>query len=78
MLDTGMRLSEVANLKESDVHLEERYVKALGKGSKERIVAFGAACQRAPVSAPYSITIIIFASYPPTPTWTRSSGRRPP
>lgn len=47
MLDTGMRLSEVANLKEIDVHLEERYVKVLGKGSKERIVAFGAACQRA-------------------------------
>lgn len=47
MLDSGLRLSEVAYLKQSDVHLEDRYVKVLGKGGKERIVAFGAACQRA-------------------------------
>ncbi|NQW22494.1 MAG: tyrosine-type recombinase/integrase [SAR202 cluster bacterium] len=47
MLDTGLRLSEVAYLEESDVHLEDRYVKVLGKGGKERIVAFGVACQRA-------------------------------
>jgi site-specific recombinase XerD len=47
MLDTGLRLSEAANLKEDDVHINEHYVKVLGKGSKERIVAFGAACQRA-------------------------------
>ena len=46
MLDTGLRLSETANLKTDDVHLEDRYVKVLGKGSKERFVAFGAACQR--------------------------------
>lgn len=47
MLDTGLRLSEVATLKDWDVHLEDHYVKVLGKGSKERIVAFGVACQRA-------------------------------
>ena len=47
MLDTGLRLSETANLAESDVHLEERYLKVLGKGGKERIVSFGVACQRA-------------------------------
>ena len=47
MLDTGLRLSEVAYLEGSDVHLEDRYVKVLGKGGKERIVAFGVACQRA-------------------------------
>lgn len=47
MLDTGLRLSEISYLEESDVHLEERYVKVLGKGGKERIVAFGVACQRA-------------------------------
>ena len=46
MLDTGIRLSETASLKADDVHLEDRYVKVLGKGSKERFVAFGAACQR--------------------------------
>ena len=47
MLDTGLRLSEVSYLEESDVHLEDRYVKVLGKGGKERIVAFGVDCQRA-------------------------------
>ena len=47
MLNTGLRLSEAAHLGESDVHLEDRYVKVLGKGGKERIVAFGVACQRA-------------------------------
>jgi integrase/recombinase XerD len=33
-LDTGMRLSELCNLRVSDVH--DRYVKVLGKGRKER------------------------------------------
>lgn len=47
MLDSGLRLSEVATLKEDDVHLEDRYVKVCGKGSKERVVSFGVACQRA-------------------------------
>ena len=41
MLDTGLRLSEVVTLKVRDVHLEERYIEVLGKGNKERIVAFG-------------------------------------
>ena len=47
MLDAGLRLSEVATLKADDTHLEERYVKVLGKGYKERMVGFGVACQRA-------------------------------
>ena len=46
MLDTGIRLSEVATLKDEDVHLQDHYVKVLGKGNKERIVAFGVTCQR--------------------------------
>ena len=46
MLDSGLRISEVASLKDEDVHLQDRYVKVLGKGNKERIVAFGSTCQR--------------------------------
>lgn len=34
LLDTGMRLSEIADLKVSDVH--DTYVKVMGKGRKER------------------------------------------
>ena len=47
MLDTGLRLSEVTGLKDKDVHIEDRYLKAMGKGLKERIVAFGSSCQKA-------------------------------
>ena len=46
MLDAGLRLSEVVTLKYDDVHLQDQYIKVLGKGNKERIVAFGANCQR--------------------------------
>lgn len=38
---TGLRVSELVNLKLLDVNLEAGYVKALGKGSKERMVPFG-------------------------------------
>ncbi len=44
MLDNGLRYSEASYLEESDVHLEQPYVKVLGKGG---IVAFGVGCQRA-------------------------------
>ena len=47
MLDTGLRLREAAHLTEFGVHLEDRYVKVLGKGDQERIVSFGTACQQA-------------------------------
>ena len=46
MRDSGVRLTELANLKEVDVHLEDQWVKVLGQGSKERMVAFGVACQK--------------------------------
>ncbi len=46
MLDTGLRLSEVVTLKSDDVHLQDRYIKVLGKGNKERLVAFGVKCQQ--------------------------------
>ena len=37
----GLRISEVATLYRENVHLEERLLLVLGKGSKERIVPFG-------------------------------------
>ena len=46
-LDAGLRLSELSNLKEEDVHLEDRYIKVMGKGSKERMLPLGAKCHRA-------------------------------
>ncbi len=38
---TGMRLSELINLKHSDIDLYESTVKVLGKRDKERIIPFG-------------------------------------
>ncbi len=50
VLDARLRLSEVVTLKYDDVHLEDRYVKVLGKGDKERIIALGTTCHRALVN----------------------------
>lgn len=38
---TGLRVSELINLKFSNINLEEGFLKVLGKGSKERIIPFG-------------------------------------
>ena len=46
MLDTGIRLGELCNLPFADVHVEEGYLKVMGKGSKERIVPIGASTQK--------------------------------
>ena len=41
MYATGLRVSELVNLKVYDVNLEEAIVKTMGKGSKERIIPMG-------------------------------------
>jgi len=41
MYATGMRVSELVNLKMDDLNMEVGFVKCFGKGSKERIVPFG-------------------------------------
>jgi len=38
---TGMRLSELLNLKIQDIHLQDNTIKVLGKRNKERLVPFG-------------------------------------
>ncbi len=40
MYATGMRISEVLSLKTLDVSLENKYVRVVGKGNKERIIPF--------------------------------------
>jgi site-specific recombinase XerD len=44
-LDTGLRLSELVGLKTKDIHMEDQYVKVMGKGSKERMVGFGSSAR---------------------------------
>lgn len=38
---TGLRVSELVNLKTQDLNLEAGYVRTLGKGSKERVIPMG-------------------------------------
>lgn len=38
---TGVRVGELINIKISDIQLEQKTIKVLGKGNKERLVAFG-------------------------------------
>ncbi len=38
---TGLRVSELINIKINDINISDRTIKILGKGSKERIVVFG-------------------------------------
>jgi integrase/recombinase XerC/integrase/recombinase XerD len=47
LLDTGLRIGELINLKMEDVHMDEGYLKVLGKGKKERIVPMGNNAQKA-------------------------------
>ncbi len=47
LLDTGIRASECCGLTLDSTHLDEDYVKVLGKGNKERIVPFGATTKKA-------------------------------
>lgn len=46
LLDTGIRCNEATTLVVKDVHLEEGYLKVMGKGQKERIVPFGSTSQK--------------------------------
>ena len=46
-LDTGMRLSELANLKLEDINMERNIIKINGKGNKERFVRIGVKTQKA-------------------------------
>ena len=47
LLDTGLRVGELVNLKMEDIHMDEGYLKVLGKGKKERIVPIGNNAQKA-------------------------------
>ena len=47
LYDCGLRVSELVNLKISDINIKSKYIQCFGKGSKERIVPFGKQAQEA-------------------------------
>jgi integrase/recombinase XerD len=51
MLETlyscGLRVSELVNLKISDLHLLDEYIKVVGKGNKERLIPLGKLAKKA-------------------------------
>jgi site-specific recombinase XerD len=46
-LDTGLRLSELANLSMNDINMEQGIIRVIGKGDKERLVRIGLKTQKA-------------------------------
>jgi site-specific recombinase XerD len=46
LLSTGIRESELTNLSYKNAHIEQGYLKVLGKGSKERVVPIGGLGQK--------------------------------
>jgi site-specific recombinase XerD len=46
LLDSGLRVSELCELKMEDVRLEEGLLKVLGKGNKERLIPVGRQVQK--------------------------------
>ena len=44
LYDTGIRVSELCNIKLKDINFDNRSINIIGKGSKERIVYFGDIC----------------------------------
>ena len=47
LLDTGLRISELASIKLEDIEPERGWIKVKGKGAKERVVRIGATAQKA-------------------------------
>ncbi len=45
-IGTGIRESELSDLRYEDSHIEEGYIKVMGKGAKERVVPIGALVQK--------------------------------
>ena len=44
---TGMRISELVNLKITDIDMNRSVIKVMGKGSKERLIPFGESASEA-------------------------------
>jgi integrase/recombinase XerD len=73
---TGSRVSEVANLKMIDLHLDSAFCKCFGKGSKQRIVPLGQPAVKALRAYLESLRPRLVASAPEAPWVFVSRGGR--
>jgi integrase/recombinase XerC len=46
LLDSGLRASELANIKLADIDTERGWIKVLGKGRRERVIRIGKVAQK--------------------------------
>lgn len=46
LYSTGIRVSELVNIKLNDIDYSNRTIRIMGKGSKERIVIYGSVCEK--------------------------------
>lgn len=46
LYSTGIRVSELVNIKLNDIDYTNRTIRIMGKGSKERIVIYGSVCEK--------------------------------
>ena len=46
LYSTGIRVSECASIKLSDIDYQNKTIRIMGKGSKERLVYYGESCER--------------------------------
>lgn len=46
LYSTGVRVSELVNIKISDINMNKKEIRIFGKGSKERVVLFGSRCKK--------------------------------
>lgn len=46
LYSTGIRVGEIVNIKTSDINYDDKIIKILGKGNKERYVIYGSVCQK--------------------------------
>lgn len=47
LLDTGLRVTELTNIRVNEIDTERGWLKVIGKGAKERVVRIGATTQKA-------------------------------
>lgn len=74
MYATGLRISEVAQLKAADVYLDEGFLRVRGKGGKERVVPFGGAARSCLQAYLETVRPVLVGAGDPEPMFVNRGG----